>query len=288
MNLREYLDKFDLQYCIAVTGNRFRGDMIPKQVKLREIAPNEIIIEFDTYREKSLQLIKIVKRRLRKHGISYKIYDHGGRSPHIHIYNIIGLQHVDYEIRSSYKKILTNMVAPFEEADVSLSSNGLIAMEDRPHFKHGTVKKLIEEFGDFDNELSLDLLNTAYEIVHHNEELDLTRNTYDNNFVLSWMLSFSGYEHNMDLWLFKNVAITLVNDNYNITEFCDKFGTVYGNTYVQYLYGWIRWAQQHHRYFCLGEILYFCEMYDLDWREVMNEYKQKPYREQNKLQKIIY
>ena len=54
----------------------------------RGILPYESVIEFDTdNREIALKLIDTLSRWAQKRGIEHYIQDHGGRSPHLHLFN---------------------------------------------------------------------------------------------------------------------------------------------------------------------------------------------------------
>lgn len=277
MSLKSYLSRFNLVYVADVTHKWKRHTSPIENATLREIAPNEVVIEYDTYKESARALVNNTIRFLHGNNYNFAVYDHGGRSPHIHVYDIRGLEELDDDMRRTYKKLFISKYAPYEQVDYSLTGIGLIALEHKPHFKYGTIKKLVYNTHGFSNSIEMDMLNDAYNICNTRIEDDISRLQHDNRWILKWILDFDEYLHNMDIWLFKNVAITLVNDNMDIPSFVTAFERVYGRTRVGHLFGWIRWAQQNRRYFCLSEIIKFCEMYGLDYREVIRIYRSNRY-----------
>jgi hypothetical protein len=115
--------------------------------RLRDIAKDEIVIEFDDCsREEGLEWIELTKQKIGKK-FKYSVYDHGGKSPHLHIKNINGLKAVKEDIRKIAKKELVEIYAGNpEKVDYSLTSKHKIAKEGVEHFKK-TEKPGCEHYG---------------------------------------------------------------------------------------------------------------------------------------------
>lgn len=110
-----------------------------EEPSLRKIEPNEIIIEFDhVQRKEGLALVEKVKEILKKKKVNYEIYDHGGKSPHIHIKNIIGLDQFPEDQQKLYKTLFLKSLLPeyFPLMDKTLCNRDhLIATEGETHHK---------------------------------------------------------------------------------------------------------------------------------------------------------
>lgn len=122
---------------------------------LREILPNELIIEFDkspdcplsstVVRSEAINHIRKIARIFENHKIWYRITDHGGVSPHLRTI-IEGLEEYPHEVRKDYKKrflqdLLDNTYSDRVKSiivpDWSLvnTEHKLVALEGQPHFK---------------------------------------------------------------------------------------------------------------------------------------------------------
>lgn len=125
---------------------------------LRPISLNEIIIEFDNVeRSEGLRLAQQTLKKLETAGVQAELYDHNGKSPHIHIKNIEGLAELSKEERETYKEAFIKFYAADPtKADYSLTrDNHLIALENAIHFKrilgerpHYTRKILIGKINE--------------------------------------------------------------------------------------------------------------------------------------------
>ena len=276
--LLNYLNQFDLYYLQKVTTKRKRGNYVDGAT-LREIAPNEIVIEFDTdnYLEMN-RAFRITINRLKYHKYNFKVYDHSGRSPHIHVYNIIGLEDVDFDVNRMYKKLFLQKYANFACTDVAINTKETqaIALEFAPHFKHGVVKDIIFETEGFDNKIEIDILEEARETVRKREAkekfFDTQFNVYDMGWLVNFLLDQKEYMHMMDLLIFKNVAIAVVNQNINETEFLKKLGDNMGMMRVAHMKGWLRWARNSKRKINMSEIIEFFNLYKVDFLLVREKY----------------
>lgn len=127
----------------------FKGNY--KNQNVREILPNEIIIEFDEIGKNSLEdvrkesnkWIEKVRSWLIENNYSFYITDHKGKSPHIRL-QIGGLENKPHDFRKKYKynfvdHILESIKFSSEilMLDTSLlnTKNKLISLELQPHFK---------------------------------------------------------------------------------------------------------------------------------------------------------
>lgn len=114
---------------------------------LREVLDDEVVIEFDTADQQIVvPAISSTGLNLVKAGITFEYWDHGGKSPHLHIHNL-PIAHLDKDKRHLFKKIFIRRYVPLEYlpyVDISLTGIHLIALEWANHWKgcYG-VKKLI-------------------------------------------------------------------------------------------------------------------------------------------------
>lgn len=141
-----------------------------RSFKHRQGLPNEIRIEFDSEdRGENWKAINLTAVELYKQGYSFAIYYvEGGRSPHIHIYDLDELEQLPYEKRSIYRKKLLQRVCPKEYSpDMELcDEKHLCALEFVNHFKYKQPKALLSFFGKggagqrgLDLDLKLELLH---------------------------------------------------------------------------------------------------------------------------------
>ncbi len=127
------------------------------EINLREILDSEIVIEFDdtifkgTREEFKQQVSKPAITQtianLKKDSIPFKLFDHGGKSPHLHIQNLPIGQLPKKQLKL-FKETFTRHYVPLEfhkYTDFSLCGIKMIAVEFENHFKgcYG-VKELIE------------------------------------------------------------------------------------------------------------------------------------------------
>ncbi len=114
---------------------------------LREILKNELVIEFDVdNKEVALQAIKLTAINLTNSNISFEIWSHNGKSPHLHIRNL-DIDHLEKTKLKEFKKFLVKKFVPIEFHDIvdlSLCGIHLVALEGCNHWKQKyTIKTLI-------------------------------------------------------------------------------------------------------------------------------------------------
>lgn len=141
--------------------------------KHRQGLPNEIRIEFDSDdREENWKAVNLTAVELYKQGYSFAIYYvEGGRSPHIHIYDLDELEQLPIDKRTIYRKLWLERICPKEYTpDFELcDEKHLCALEFTNHFKYNKPKELLSFFGyggAGQRGLELDL---KLKILHHKE-----------------------------------------------------------------------------------------------------------------------
>jgi hypothetical protein len=130
---------------------------------LREVLDDEIVIEFDSPKDwkamseqeqkeflnLSWAAIDLTGVNLYNAGISFEIWDHKGKSPHLHIHNL-PIAHLEKDKRALFKKLFIRKYVPREYlayVDISLTGCHLVAIEWQNHWKgcYG-IKELINKF----------------------------------------------------------------------------------------------------------------------------------------------
>jgi hypothetical protein len=136
------------------------------QQNLREILPNEIIIEFDLpdkstpkhiYQPESQKWVDAICTYLEQQNISYTRTSHNGKSDHIRMY-IEGLELLPPRVIREYKRELTQQIlndvkfkSKIIEPDWSfcVANNRLVPLEHKPHWKaehEGAVERIVKKF----------------------------------------------------------------------------------------------------------------------------------------------
>jgi|GEM_PF-1938288 len=143
---------------------------------LREILPNEVMIEFDSIddeahsfdevRQEALKWTEKLKEHLTSAGFAFIVSDHEGKSPHMS-FIVEGLEKESADIQQQYKKELIRGIletigfsSDLIEPDYSLCGKHLVALEGREHFKAkygGKIEKVV-----FVNEGDNDHVNEKY------------------------------------------------------------------------------------------------------------------------------
>ena len=121
-----------------------------RSYKHRQGMPNEIRIEFDSdnYEENWVN-VNLTAIKLTEMNISFAIYYvEGGRSPHIHIYDLDELETLEYDDRTKYREKFLNSVCPKDSnPDKALcDEKHLCALEFANHFKYNKPKRLLAYF----------------------------------------------------------------------------------------------------------------------------------------------
>ena len=116
---------------------------------LREILDNEIVIEFDTDSDTSWIATNETAINLYNAGYSFEIWEHKGRSPHIHIHDL-PITTLTPQARAMFKKLFIRKYTPQEYirwVDLSLTGIHLVRLEYSSCWKgkYG-IKELVYSF----------------------------------------------------------------------------------------------------------------------------------------------
>jgi len=271
-----YINYHELYQTTRLYNKWERKRGLKENAILREICPDEIVIEFDSdTQERGRRLAKKTITKLLANSYNFFVFDHGGRSPHIHVYGIYGLEKEHPEVIRQYKKEFLKKYAPYPETDHSLTGIHLVAVEFKPHFKHKTIKQL--QFGAvFDNtiynNIELELLQKAKEVVNKNKNYVIYPTNTNADWLLDFVMEFDEYKHMMDLWVFKNLAIFMVNKNIQPEPIVEELTNKLGRKVRYQLKGWLKWARREPRHLNLKEVKRFCELHNIDYRGVKNRF----------------
>ena len=159
---QEFLDKLKQEQDFRVSKGKSKWHQYTtfnQTWDLREILDDEVVIEFDMPKEYegrlqdfrnevSLPAVNDTCIELTNAGLSFDVWDHKGKSPHIHIRNL-DIKHLDYPQRTTFKKVFTKKFVPEKYhmyADYSLCNTHLVSIEWSYHWKGKySWKKLLFE-----------------------------------------------------------------------------------------------------------------------------------------------
>lgn len=228
--------------------------MLHEEARLRDVLRNEIVIEFDHVNNGTgKKMIAAVKRNLSRDRITHEVYDHEGKSPHIHVL-VKGLEKLTPEHRKHYKKSFIDKYVPLAYktyVDTTLCGEHLVALEYRPHFKHKTPKLLVSGYDGKVNTLKKEFMPSTIPTVYpsqiHMGMFDIKKDRFFN-YALNNQLK-QGFRNNI---LFKNVAIAMNNTGMTekqkikiarkIGENCLDRST---EGVVREILAWCGWAKQN-------------------------------------------
>lgn len=155
MKRNELLDDYRKKQPLRVAIGKsawipYEAGQFKPEYNLRERLKDEIIIEFDTTDlEIVVPAISQTGFNLLKAGITFEYWEHGGKSPHLHIHNL-PIAHLTDNQRAIFKKMFIKKYVPVEYhhvVDLSLTGIGLIALEWAFHWKGCyKVKRLVHTF----------------------------------------------------------------------------------------------------------------------------------------------
>jgi len=163
---------------------------IPSNALLRNVQDDEIIIEFDEpiTRDEAILACNEIYTRLSVERYYIEYYDHNGKSPHLHVKEILGLEALSHEQRKSYRlnfydKYVPKMYRSY--LDTSFTDKfRWVALENKQHYKGDKdgicrgVKTLIKattsKINQMENELFI--LNTIESNNNSNKDYSSTIN----------------------------------------------------------------------------------------------------------------
>lgn len=268
LNILKYLNSKELIQVARVNENKTnkkKKGLKPEAI-LREIAKDEIVIEYDTLsRDRAMACLNITIRKLEHNKYNFVVYDHNGRSPHIHIYSINGLDAMDSLMITEYKRAFLEKYSNFPETDMGLntSSSHLVAMEFKPHFKHNVVKDIIySNCVEINNRLELSLLEKADSSCEkqRNKFANFDIEEYDNTWFIRFAINAylpTGARNNT---VAKIIAIIIVNQKLPLQNVLKHFD----RELQHMILGWMKWAYQD-RYVSITEIINYLESIDVDF-----------------------
>ncbi len=142
----------------------------------RWIKPDEIVFDFDN-RDWGFHGINFIGINLAHADYYFQIwYCEGGKSPHLHVKNIQGLEDLREEQLQQYKKLFMRKYAPtkyLKFLDIQLTGRHRIAEENKLHYKYKTIKKLCGVWnGDKSNFVESGLLEEAKQEVKIEVSID--------------------------------------------------------------------------------------------------------------------
>jgi hypothetical protein len=246
--------------------------VMPPDARLRETVPGIVDLEYDyDEREESLRALEDTEKLLQKDGYKYKVYDHGGRSPHLFI-PISGLNDIDFELAKVYKKLFLKKYCGEKKVDESLTGTHLIALEEVAHWKekyNGAVKKLVRSVGEGDNAIDEKLLQKARRIASQRKSIE-DQSEMQTVIIFKELLAKAQAEPfpigEFNNVVSKNIAIGLVQYGYNdtaITQIVDQLCKTQ-NMAERTVYGWIEKARRGElQEFNVDEVIKYCYAYEV-------------------------
>lgn len=199
--------------CVVVQG---RGTIFPRwqsergkylckgritNENVREILPNELVIEFDEKGNHSLVEIQKesgiwvekLKNWLKQNEYSFYITSHNGKSSHIR-FQIESLELQPHSIRRRYKsKLVENMLSEIGflsekikiDASLLVTEHKLLSLELQPHFKpkySGAKEEIVYVNWEKVNQINSSLLSDAQQ-EQHNHNMKRLSKKIESNFV---------------------------------------------------------------------------------------------------------
>ncbi len=275
-----YISNKNLIQLSKVTNQRKHYSEIKEEACHREVADDEIVIEFDTDNNMLVKTL-INKVIIRLHYLDYKyaVFDHYGRSPHIHIYSITGLSDLEPILRTEYKRTFCNYItkSKYLDAGVNTTREHLIAYEFRKHWKTGQEKILVGSniTDSLDNYLDLDILDEAriseQKILKKMFDKNI-KMEYDNRWFIRWLLSEPMPDGNRDMLIWKNLAILLVEYNILPEPIVCILADLNGMNVYRQVVGWLQWCKKQPRQFSVGEVMRYCDEHNIEFQTVRKKW----------------
>lgn len=214
--------------------------IIDKNYKHRQGMPNEIRIEFDSknnelnWKNCNQTIINLISNNY-----SFAVYYvEGGRSPHIHIYNLDELESLSYEQRTKFRKLFLLKYCPNKSnPDMKLcDEKHLLALEFVNHFKYNKPKQLLYYFWNgmnmgIDYDLKFKVLfhtNTITKLkINFTNEIinDLKSKLYFEKIFDKYKIKYKGYMAQCPFHNDTNFSLSFSNEKFVWNCFgCNKKG----------------------------------------------------------------
>lgn len=287
-DIKKYINSRETIFCQKVNSKRVK-DIHKEFYTLREIYDDEIVIEFDCMNSiRREYLNSFVTNKLNYYGYKYVVYSHKGKSEHIHIYNVIGLNKLNEHLRKQYKKNFIKKMTSvlglrINECDDSLSyPNSLIALEYAPHHKTKFEKIIIDTNANdmsFINYLDVNILKKSKNQLESktivNKIMIDKEQQKDFMWFVNWLMYNELPQGNRDIWLYKNIAIYCYNIGLDLDNVAKRISEN-DRTAEREIKGWYRWCQSSPEYkiVSINEIKKYCNLHDLDFKGILKNYKQ--------------
>lgn len=215
-----------------------------EQANLRSILPKEIILDLEDPTE-----LDRVKYMLKAYKLKYYIWSTGSKGYHINLfYN--DLDKFDREVR---KEIRKTIIKRFKTDETKSSEKGLLAVENKKHFKTGKEKTLIEMNEGWNN-LNMELVNNILlKVEQRREKRDFQGGgNFDEYHIHDEFFNFISknvIKEGMarDMVVFKNIAIALVKEGLSDEEIKNIMQPIINKNFpgknYQELQGWVNKAR---------------------------------------------
>jgi len=234
---------------------------------LRPIQDSEIVLEYDNVsNQKGKELSFKAQQKLKQDDCSFVVYDHNGKSPHIHIL-IPELKDLKEDVRVEYKKeFIKKYSCSHPNVDLSLTSKRkLIAKEGIIHYKKylqekGTedysVKEIVFDYGKGKiNKIDKSIIQKINNNNNNNNNFTSAQEVYDNDSkkddILEYLLNNKipkGMDRNNQL--FSHIACLLVSKYpHKIEEYSKQIISNCPEESLKEFKGWIDKAKKEFKPF---------------------------------------
>jgi RecA-family ATPase len=221
-----------------------------RQCNLREIFPNEIVIDVDPADKAT---VETVKEKLSELKWNYYLCSTGSRGHHIHIYFSNMLEQAKKELRDEIRR---HIIVNWFKADWTKNSDKtVVSMVGKPHFKTGNMKKCLER-KDGMNDFPFEIIEIAQrELIKKEEQRAKNRERASKDterfkdyhlkdrffrYISANVIGDGKYRNNI---VFPNLAIALVREGLSNEEIKDLMAPIIkknfpGKTYNEFV-GWV-------------------------------------------------
>ena len=243
---------------------KYCNDVDKNEINLRNIFPNEIIIDID-------KDVDIENIKLKLLDVFFYLYHTGSRGYHIHLF-YSDLTKYDKETRNRIRKMI---IREFNADEAKSSESGVIALENTFHFKTGKLKTLLEK-REGENIINEIIIKKAEEELKREHELlskiNIKKEDFKDYHLKDKFFSYfkdgnikdNQYRNNI---VFKNIAVALVHEGLNINEIENLITPILKEHYKDKKWGEFRgWVNK-----ALNSDLDYYNIYEINnWAKVYN------------------
>lgn len=201
---------------------------------LRTLFKSEVILDLEDPKK-----INQVKDFLEKEKLSFEIWN-SNKGFHFHLF-FLQLEHFE----DWQRKLAREFYIKKTNTDLSKRS-GVIAQEEKPHFKSGRIKKLIEKVDNGINCLSPECLAYLQQNrpLHSISQTSQIKDCRLIDYALKNKLNENTGRGSI---LAKNMTIFFLNKKVNARDWLNKFYAVQG---INNGSDWTNWAKEHNNFSC--------------------------------------